>query len=317
MALPLRALRQSVRSKGHRIRPGVLHRDQQPLIFRQLQLHADPPPVLRQLLTGVDGVFQGVGQDDADIRLLKGERFRNPELRLHGAAFVAGLDDIGRQHRVDGGVGAADRLRQLLQSAAEGTDIVQRSPIVPLLEQALHGGQMVTHVVAVNAPHLHLLAQGVVILPLDLHQTGVFIHPHLPPEGVENGNVGQGHQRQHQQQKQKAPPAGHRIIHGNGHHDEHQIVKQSNEGKQPPAPFQLPLKLLIGAAQLFPDKPLRQGEEDQAASKHHRILASHQPVQQARHLDQPNAHGIRQAKEEEEPPIPVLGNPEKQGHAGQ
>ena len=69
---------------------------------------------------------------------------------------------------------------------------------VLLLEQSVQGGEMVAHIVAVDAPQLHLLAKGVVVPALKLHLAGVFIHLHLPPQGEQAGHVGQGHEEHHQ-----------------------------------------------------------------------------------------------------------------------
>ena len=88
VALPLGDCRQAVRTEVDRRGAGIFDKEHQAPVFGQLQGELDFPHILGQVLAGVDGVFQGVAQNDAQVRLLKGELIRRLHLDAEGTAGV-------------------------------------------------------------------------------------------------------------------------------------------------------------------------------------------------------------------------------------
>ena len=133
---------------------------------------------------------------------------------------------------------------------------------------------------AVDPPQFQLLADGVVILPLEVDLPAVLVDLHLLPKGVEDGEVGEGHQRHHQQDAEQAGGVRHLRPHRHaGGHDK-EVVDRPDGGEGPPAPALLFLQLQVGTAEIPPEDEFHQRKEDKAAHQQHQIGAPGQPVQE-------------------------------------
>ena len=181
VALPLGDRRQTVRPEVHRLWTGITHRKHEPLVFGQLQGELDIAQILWLGLAGVDGVFQGIAQNHTQVRLFKGEVFRGMYLGVQGAAGVFRLNQIGHNDGVQSGIGALGGIGQVVQAAAEGTDVMLCAVQVPLLEQSAQRGQVVAHIMAVDSAKLHFLTDRVVVPVLKLKHSVVLVHFHLLP----------------------------------------------------------------------------------------------------------------------------------------
>ncbi len=167
MAFPVLCDGEAVFTDLHRLSAGVFHMEGEPPAggLGQGQLQLDPPSVLRGGLTGVDGVFQGVGQHHAEIQLLYGKFTGQGHLRLQDAAGLLCLGHVGGEHRVYRGVSAPAPGLDLGELTLPVGDVGQRGVGLPLLEQGGQRQHMVAGIMAVAPAQLQLfLEQGVVLL---------------------------------------------------------------------------------------------------------------------------------------------------------
>ena len=170
---------------------------------------------------------------------------------------------------------------------------------------------------AVDALQLHLLADGLVIPAAQLRLAGPFINQHLPPQGTEDGDIGEGHQNHHQQDAKKPRQVRHGGVHRHRSDHNEQIVHRADDGKGPPSPQQAGLQLQKGPAQVPPYEQLRRRENHQPTQQQDDVGIPGETVQEVGELQKPEAESIRDAKKEKEPPVPVFGKDIEQRQGGQ
>ena len=132
VALSGRGEGQAVGAEAHRQGAGVAHRQGKAAVIGKLQLHLHPPLCLRQLLEGVEGVFQGVGKNHAKVHLVVGELGGELNLGFQPAACLLGLGKIGGEHRVNSGVGAPVGAGQVAELPLKLRDVLLNAGAVPL-----------------------------------------------------------------------------------------------------------------------------------------------------------------------------------------
>lgn len=231
-------------------------------------LAADLPLLLRQAHTGVDGVLQGVGKDDGQLRLADRQLIRQGDMCLHLDILSLGLGEVSGKDRVQHRRAApVDRL-SLLHLALRHTEKGQRFLGLALSYQLRNGAEPVTKVVPLDPDGLlhrlnglHPALEGGERELCELRLVAGLRLPLYAGKEQDQDAV----EPHHQQRKHRLYKCGDRVdSHIPGEHEQNnQPIGQQPDADYGPAPLEFIQCLKDQRAQMLVKQPQHRRGQDQ------------------------------------------------------
>lgn len=92
--------------KRHRLRAGIRQRTYKVMVIREVDLQADNAFFLWVAMAGIDGVFESVCQNNANIHFIIQQLFGKADIRADVAIILLRQADIRGEHGIYGRIGA-------------------------------------------------------------------------------------------------------------------------------------------------------------------------------------------------------------------